>query len=150
DNYRASERGLTPLPADQDVVVRRISGSDPSWPVLICNGDLHSFSQFQLGHLLGVLDLDIYARMLAETYEKNWQNAGAGTNAELGTVPDAVPATVPAALSNALPNGLPDGLGEDAQPADGSIDERAPDDTRGDDPAHPGAQVGQDGLGDIA
>lgn len=87
DNYRASEGGLTPLPADQDVVVRRINGIDPSWPVLICNEDLHTFSPFQLGQLLGGLDLDIYTQMLTETYEKNWKNAATSNHALHVTAP---------------------------------------------------------------
>ncbi|WP_328530145.1 hypothetical protein OG984_02885 [Nocardioides sp. NBC_00368] len=129
DNYRASERGLTPLPADQDVVVRRINGIDPSWPIWICNGDLHSFSQFQLGHLLGVLDLDIYTQMLAETYEKNWQNTSAAMNARL--------------------DALSDGLGGDARPDDESIASGSVGAGPGSDPAHLETH-GQDGLGDIA
>ena len=79
------------LPEDQDIAVRKINGVDPSWPVLICNDDLHSMTQQRREQLIEVLDLDRYTRLLAETYEKNWRNTAR-------TIPDL--AVVPAARSS--------------------------------------------------
>lgn len=63
------------LPEDQDVAVRRISGIDPSWNVLIENGDLLCMDVDKLRDLIGCLDLDVYLDMLVATYEKNWKNS---------------------------------------------------------------------------
>lgn len=63
------------LPEDQDVAVRRISGIDPSWNILIENGDLLCMEEDKLRDLLGCLDLDVYLDMLVSTYEKNWKNS---------------------------------------------------------------------------
>lgn len=65
---------LKELPHDQDVASRRIPGIDPSWSMLVENGDLRYMSEDKLRDLLGCLDLDIYVDMLATTYEKNWKN----------------------------------------------------------------------------
>lgn len=70
----ASSKGMKLIPEDQDVAVRRISGVDPSWSMLIVNEDLHEMDDHALRDLLGCLDLDVYAQMLMETYEKNWKN----------------------------------------------------------------------------
>lgn len=70
----ASQSGRQLLPQDQDVAVRRISGIDPSWSILIENGDLLCMEEAALRDLLGCLDLDVYLDMLASTYEKNWMN----------------------------------------------------------------------------
>ena len=76
------------LPEDQDIAVRKINGVDPSWPVLICNDDLHSMSKQRRKQLIEALDLDRYTRLLAETYEKNWRNT-ARTIRDLAVVPSA-------------------------------------------------------------
>ncbi len=70
----AAQTGRELLPEDQDVAVRRISGIDPSWSILIENGDLLCMEEEAVRDLLGCLDLDVYLDMLAGTYEKNWQN----------------------------------------------------------------------------
>lgn len=62
------------LPDDQDVVVRRINGIDPQWPVLIRNEDLHALSADDLDDLLGHLDLEIYLGLLDDTFTRNWRN----------------------------------------------------------------------------
>lgn len=70
----ALENNLTRLPQDQDVAVRKISGIDPQWPVLIINDDLACLPADRLRELLGFLDLDIYTSMLAGAFEDNWMN----------------------------------------------------------------------------
>jgi hypothetical protein len=66
------------LPEDQDIAIRKISGIDPSWSILIENGDLQCMEESSLRDLLGCLDLDVYLEMLANTYEKNWKNSAEG------------------------------------------------------------------------
>ncbi|MET0885667.1 MAG: hypothetical protein ABWX92_04380, partial [Mycetocola sp.] len=63
------------LPEDQDIAVRRISGIDPAWNILIENGDLLCMEESKLRELLGCLDLDAYLDMLVNVYEKNWMNS---------------------------------------------------------------------------
>ncbi|MCI4659656.1 hypothetical protein [Cryobacterium zhongshanensis] len=70
----ASEFNRELLPVEQDVAVRRISGIDPSWSILIENSDLICMEEGKLRDLLGCLDLDVYLDMLVTVYEKNWKN----------------------------------------------------------------------------
>ncbi|MET3172919.1 UNVERIFIED_ORG: hypothetical protein ABIB52_000747 [Arthrobacter sp. UYCu721] len=74
DHMDAMKNNLTLLPANQDVAVRKISGIDPKWSVLIINDDLHCLPKNELRELLDCLDLDIYNQMLAESFEGNWMN----------------------------------------------------------------------------
>ncbi|PUB32519.1 hypothetical protein C8K30_1011045 [Promicromonospora sp. AC04] len=67
--------GLRVLPDDQDVAVRRINGIDPAWPVVVVNDDLRALRPDQVDRLVTSLDLDVYTRMLGETFTKNWMNA---------------------------------------------------------------------------
>ncbi|WP_219152277.1 hypothetical protein [Amycolatopsis sp. TNS106] len=67
-------KGLMVLPDDQDVVIRRINGLDPTWPMAIVNDDLYSLPSTTVGTLIASLDLDIYNQMLADTFTKNWMN----------------------------------------------------------------------------
>ncbi len=69
-----STRGLTMLPDDQDVVVRRINGIDPAWSMLVLNEDLHALPARRVDQLICSLDLDVYLRILDETFTKNWMN----------------------------------------------------------------------------
>lgn len=71
----ASQTNRDLLPEDQDIAVRKISGIDPSWNILIENGDLLCMEESALRDLLGCLDLGVYLEMLASTYEKNWMNS---------------------------------------------------------------------------
>ncbi|MFK0244544.1 hypothetical protein ACIQUM_07585 [Amycolatopsis azurea] len=70
----AASDGLTVLPDDQDVVIRRINGIDPTWSMVVVNDDLHSLAAENATRLIDALDLDVYTRMLAETFTKNWMN----------------------------------------------------------------------------
>lgn len=67
--------GLTLLPDDQDVVIRRINSIDPRWSMVVVNDDLRTLPASRVAQLIGALDLAIYARMLDETFTKNWKNA---------------------------------------------------------------------------
>lgn len=71
----AAQEKRTLLPEDQDVAVRRITGIDPSWSIIVENRDLVCMDEGELRSLLGCLDLDIYLEMLASTFEKNWMNS---------------------------------------------------------------------------
>lgn len=74
DRHTADQHNLMLLPVDQDVAVRKINSIDPAWSVLIRNEDLHTLGEPELRRLLWSVDLDVYVRLLAETYEKNWKN----------------------------------------------------------------------------
>lgn len=65
---------LNLLPADQDVVVRKLNGIDPTWSMLVANDDLHVLDPRELDRIISALDLEVYAQMLAETFTKNWKN----------------------------------------------------------------------------
>lgn len=71
----SSSDGLAVLPDDQDVVIRRINSIDPTWSMAVVNDDLHELPAERIQQLIAALDLDIYTRMLAETFTKNWMNA---------------------------------------------------------------------------
>ena len=71
----SSSDGLAVLPDDQDVVIRRINSIDPTWSMVVVNDDLHELPAERIQQLIAALDLDIYTRMLAETFTKNWMNA---------------------------------------------------------------------------
>lgn len=75
DSRDAQQHGLTLLPQNQDVAVRKISGIDPTWSVLVLNDDLHCLSPDRLSALLECLDLEVYTQMLAESFEGNWMNS---------------------------------------------------------------------------
>ncbi|MFB7919284.1 hypothetical protein [Streptomyces sp. NPDC056061] len=70
----SSSDGLTVLPDDQDVVIRRINGIDPAWSMTIVNGDLQTLPADRAEKLLASLELDVYSQMLDETFTKNWRN----------------------------------------------------------------------------
>jgi hypothetical protein len=71
----ASQTNRDLLPEDQDVAVRKITGIDPGWSVLIENGALICMPEAKLRDLLGCLDIDTYVSMLASTFEANWMNS---------------------------------------------------------------------------
>lgn len=66
---------LTRIPDGQDVVRRKINSIDQSWSMVICNDDLAALPPAELRSILESLDLEIYTRMLAETFTNNWKNA---------------------------------------------------------------------------
>lgn len=69
--------GLSILPDDQDVLIRRINAIDPTWSMVVVNDDLHELGADRIERLIASLDLEIYAQMLEETFTKNWMNAAA-------------------------------------------------------------------------
>lgn len=73
----AASDGLTVLPDDQDVVIRRINGIDPTWPMVVVNDDLHALPEARVKGLIAALDAEVYLQMLDETFTKNWMNAAA-------------------------------------------------------------------------
>lgn len=75
---QARLKGMTPLPIDQDISIRRISGVDPAWSILVLNDDLSCLSQELIQELLESLDLEVYLEMLASGFEANWMNAAQG------------------------------------------------------------------------
>lgn len=74
----ARQRGMTPLPIDQDIAIRRISGIDPTWSILVINHDLANLGEQELQQLLDSLDLEVYLEILASGFETNWMNVDHG------------------------------------------------------------------------
>ncbi|MEU6263688.1 hypothetical protein, partial [Saccharopolyspora shandongensis] len=70
----SSTDGLTVLPDDQDVVIRRINGIDPTWSMVVINDDLYALATHRVEQLISALNLDVYLQMLEETFTKNWMN----------------------------------------------------------------------------
>src|SRR5699024_9088928 len=70
----ATSDGLSVLPEDRDVTVRRITRIDPTWSMLVINDDLHTLSAQRLSEVINALDLDIYTQMLAGEFTDSWQN----------------------------------------------------------------------------
>ena len=66
--------GLSMIPDDRDVVVRRINGIDPTWSMLICNDDLRALPRPEIVRIIRSLDLEIYLQILKDTFTKNWMN----------------------------------------------------------------------------
>ncbi|WP_326742827.1 hypothetical protein [Streptomyces sp. NBC_01768] len=75
-NEASTSDGLRLLPDDQDVVIRRINGIDPSWSMVVVNDDLRTLPASRAGQLIGALALGTYTWMLDETFTRNWRNAG--------------------------------------------------------------------------
>lgn len=75
-NEASTSDGLRLLPDDQDVVIRRINGIDPSWSMVVVNDDLRTLPASRVGQLIGALALGTYTWMLDETFTRNWRNAG--------------------------------------------------------------------------
>lgn len=75
-NRREAEMsdGLSVLPEDRDVVVRRITRIDPTWSMLVINDDLHTLSPDLLRGVIESLDLDIYTQMLDSEFTESWRN----------------------------------------------------------------------------
>jgi hypothetical protein len=73
-SFDVMHNNMTMLPSDQDVVVRKISGIDSRWPMLVLNRDLHNMDPQHLQMLIACLDLDVYNEMVANAFEANWRN----------------------------------------------------------------------------
>jgi len=81
-SFDVTHNSMTMLPNDQDIAVRKISGIDPNWHMLILNRDLYSMDPQHLQMLLNCLDLDVYNDMVANAFEANWRNKDHGQNSD--------------------------------------------------------------------
>lgn len=93
DARTAQALGHELIPTDQKVVVTRIPGIDPTWPMLVVNEDLHVMDPARRDALIDALDLDVYTEMLGAEYEQNWRN----------TLAPALPPAVPASVTSVAP-----------------------------------------------
>lgn len=71
----ASNTGLSTIPNDHDVTIRKITHIDPTWSMLIVNDDLHTLPVQRLHAIIDALDVGAYVDMLENTYTTNWKNA---------------------------------------------------------------------------
>lgn len=65
---------LTLVPADQDIVVRKLPHVDPNWSMVVCNDDLRATDPDRLRAILTTLDIESYTNMLGETFTNTWKN----------------------------------------------------------------------------
>lgn len=74
DAMTAHQHRIQQAPVDQDIAIRKITGIDPTWHMIILNEDLMCLSEDQRRALIAQLDLDTYAQMFCDSYESNWRN----------------------------------------------------------------------------
>ena len=74
DAMTAHQRRLQQAPVDQDISVRKITGIEPTWHMMVLNEDLMCLSEDQRRELISQLDLDTYAQMFCDAYASNWMN----------------------------------------------------------------------------
>lgn len=73
DRLAAQATGHELLPADHDVVRRKVGGVEPTWNVIVDNRDLYTLPEQETQWILDNLDLDVYVQMLAARFDNNWQ-----------------------------------------------------------------------------
>ena len=74
DHLQAYQHQARLVPQDQDVTIRKVTGIEPHWHMLILNQDLMCMTEQERQKLINQLDLEIYASMLCSSFEKNWMN----------------------------------------------------------------------------
>lgn len=74
DAMTAHQYSIQQAPVDQDISVRKITGIEPTWHMMVLNEDLMCLSEDQRRALIEQLDLDTYAQMFCDSYESNWMN----------------------------------------------------------------------------
>lgn len=80
--------GLPPtqIPADKEAVVKKITGIEPTWYMLIMNRALCDLTEQEQDDILNNLDYEKYLGLLRAAYENNWRNTLPG--AENDPAPD--------------------------------------------------------------
>ena len=74
DAMTAHQYSIQQAPVDQDISVRKITGIEPTWHMMVLNEDLMCLSEDQRRALIEQLDLDTYAQMFCDSYASNWMN----------------------------------------------------------------------------
>ena len=74
DAMTAHQYSIQQAPVDQDISIRKITGIEPTWHMMVLNEDLMCLSEDQRRALIEQLDLDTYAQMFCDSYESNWMN----------------------------------------------------------------------------
>lgn len=93
--------GYTKLPENQDVTVRKVSGVEAHWPLLVLNTDLHRMDPDQLRKtIIDKLDIEVYLQMIADEFNDNWRNATATPEAQPQDVPELINAISATSLIN--------------------------------------------------
>lgn len=65
---------VSQLPSDQEAALKKITGIEPDWYILIYNHDLHLVDDETFENIKINLDIDKYIDMLESTFEANWRN----------------------------------------------------------------------------
>ena len=64
------------IPAGKEAKITKVSGIDPDWYVYIENKSLYELSDDEAQLLIDNLNMDNYLTLFAESFNKNWSNAG--------------------------------------------------------------------------
>lgn len=75
------KNGFNRVPDEHDVIVRKVPGLDPRLSVIVDNRDMHCLPRAELVEILGNLDIDAYAELLAATFNENWKRRTAEESA---------------------------------------------------------------------
>lgn len=70
----STDSNLQLLPEDEDLVIRKVSGIEPTWHMRIENRNLYHMSIEELENILSTLDIETYITMAEKSFTKNWMN----------------------------------------------------------------------------
>lgn len=62
------------LPPEEDLVIRKVSGIEPTWHMRIENRNLYHMDIAELENILATLDIETYITMAEKSFTKNWMN----------------------------------------------------------------------------
>lgn len=61
-------------PKDKDIIIKKVTGIDPAWNVLVDNRDLFILPDSEINRILDSLDMNLYLELLDNAYTNNWMN----------------------------------------------------------------------------
>lgn len=71
---RANGINKRDIPCDKEAVVKKITGIEPTWHMLIMNRALSDLTEAEQDEILQWLDYDKYRGLFHKSYEDNWRN----------------------------------------------------------------------------
>lgn len=70
----ACGENVSKLPATHEAVVKKVSGVEEEWSMLVLNKSLFELTDEEVDKLLSEIDIEKYLGLLHEGFEKNWMN----------------------------------------------------------------------------
>gem|GEM_PF-6924299 len=74
--HNITEPSYDPVSESKAFCIQKVTGIHPEWWVIVENSSLFYMPCEQAQAIIDALDRDVYAEMLAHTYNTNWSNAG--------------------------------------------------------------------------